>query len=494
MGSLLLWDTFDAATASHPERTAIRAGTHDITFRDLAAHVVAAAAALGDAGVARGARVVLLAYDEPTTLAWLFAAFRQGASVAVMMPASSETAAQLALLDPTVVVACRAGDDRIVHFGGAHGPALPPGLVVFTAGTTGLAKGVVHTHETLGASVRILQLLRVEAMFGVAGGTVDETKLATDLGVVARSVPLGLVYGTTMPLTTIAGITVALQALLAGDQLVPLAPARPVRLLRSVHDDALTNVSLYPLLAQRLVRELHAHPIDTPANLMFVGIGGGPVPESVAAALEASLGCAVAVGYGATEAGGAITMGRITDHASTRHGTIGTPLPGIEVTIDSESSELLVRTPARCVGCIDAVGVTPPVEHDGWYRTGDLARTAPGGAYTVHGRVDALIRRGGRRIDPVSVEHALERHPDVDQAAVFAVASRAVAGEDDVWSLVVARGPLEEGGVRRHCSELLGPEATPRRVIVVPSLPRTADGSVRRHQLESVARLALERQ
>ena len=99
----------------------------------------------------------------------------------------------------------------------------------------------------------------------------------------------------------------------------------------------------------------------------------------------------------------------------------------------------------------------------GTWRTGDLASIRPDGALELDGRADALILRGGRNIDPVRIEHALEDHPAVRRAAVFGVPNRAIAGEQDIWAVVVP----DEHGRRKRTARAL--QSGARRVDDAPA-------------------------
>jgi acyl-coenzyme A synthetase/AMP-(fatty) acid ligase len=217
---------------------------------------------------------------------------------------------------------------------------------------------------------------------------------------------------------------------------------------------------------------------------MFVGIGGGPVPPTVPAELEAALGCPVAVGYGATEVGGALTMGRVTDPADVRHRTAGYALPGVELRVDT-AHELHVRCASIAAGYVQPSGELMPLADE--YATGDVVMLRAGGALELLGRADSLIVRSGRNIDPARIERTLEDHPAVRRAGAFGVANRTIAGEQDIWTLVELEHAVAEIELRNHCNQSLGPSHTPRRIIAVEALPVTVDGAVRRHELARLA-------
>jgi len=494
---LLLWAAFEQAARSHRNATAVSDGAVSVTYEQLLRRARDCANRLRSSDHARraldreGAVIGLVAAEPCSTIAWIFGALSTGASVAPIAPTGADRDDQLRLLQPDLTVTC-IGDGRIgplVLFGRVVGNAQrpPSGMIVCTAGTTGVPKGVAHSHVTLAHAVRRLQLFRLESA-GVPGRRIpaDERELAADLLEAAAAPALGLRYATTLPVTTMAGLTVAFQALLAGETLVIPPSTDPVAVLAILAAAGVTNVSLAPMLAQLVVRAARRSTSSRPAQLLFAGIGGGPVPPSLPGELEAALGCPVAVGYGTTEAGGALTMGRITDSAEVRHRTAGRPLPGVELGIDADTTELHVKCASAAAGYVSSSGeLTPLAGTD--YCTGDRATIRADGALELCGRADALILRGGRNIDPARIERTLEDHPAVRRAGVFAVDNRAIAGEHDIWTLVELEHAVAEIELRRHCTRLLGASLTPRRIIAVDWLPLTADGAVRRNELHRLA-------
>jgi fatty-acyl-CoA synthase len=511
---LLLGLAFDRAARSHPDAAAFVDGAASVTYAQLHARAEAHARHLRTAlagtdlaerdhpGAGDCAVVALVAVDPLSTLEWLFGALRVGVAVVPITPAGPDRYAQLRMLRPDITVSC-VPDARIdraerteTHASGlapigAHRlPAgLPPaGVIVCTAGTTGAPKAVVHTHASLGHAVRRLQLFREESIGNAVGRVpADEHELRDDLLDAAAAPALGLRYATTLPLTTMGGLTVAFQALLAGESLVLPSTADPRTLIDAVAIAGVTNLSLTPFVAQLVARAAKTRPGAPRSSLLFVGIGGGPVVRELPADLEAAIGCPVAVGYGTTESGGAITMGRISDPADVRHHTVGRPLPGIELSADPETHALVLKCASNALGFITETRAFTELDRDAG-PTGDLGRLRPDGALELCGRRDALILRGGRNIDPVRVERTLEAHPAVQRAAAFGVANPSVSGEQDIWAVVVLDRAVDEAELRSHCNRELGASLTPLRVTAVDALPLTADGAVRRPGLADLAR------
>jgi crotonobetaine/carnitine-CoA ligase len=211
--------------------------------------------------------------------------------------------------------------------------------------------------------------------------------------------------------------------------------------------------------------------------------------------IEARFGLEITCGYALSET----PYGLVWRHGTRPYGTLGSPrqhpthghVNDARVRVDDrvvepgEVGELELRNPAIMRGYYEMPEQTAEVMADGWLRTGDLVRDNGDDTYTFIGRQKEVIRRRGENLSPTEVETALERHPDVAEAAVVGVPSP--LSEEDVKAFVV---PSVEAGRDIDVEELhsfaLG-ELTrfkvPRYYEVVESLPHTATGRIAKHQL-----------
>jgi len=181
-----------------------------------------------------------------------------------------------------------------------------------------------------------------------------------------------------------------------------------------------------------------------------------------------------------------------------RLGSIGRPLPDVDVRIVSETGqpvaigevgEIALRTPRTMRGYFGQDDATATTIQDGWLLTRDLAWMDDDGYIFLTGRKADLIIRGGENIAPQEVELVLETHPLVDEVAVIGV-------PDDEWgervcAVVVTRAgePLSEGDVIGWCRERLASFKTPELVIFADSLPRNALGKLMRPELRTQIQL-----
>ena len=153
----------------------------------------------------------------------------------------------------------------------------------------------------------------------------------------------------------------------------------------------------------------------------------------------------------------------------------GVPLDGVEVRIDDDD-QILLRGPMLLRSYRDG---TVPLDADGWFPTGDVGRWLDDGRLHVDGRRGDLIITGGENVWPEAVEAALADHPDIAEVMVRGV-------DDPAWGQLVeavivagASMPTLES-VRAHVKEQLPAFMAPKRIQIVPSLPRTSIGKVRR--------------
>lgn len=194
--------------------------------------------------------------------------------------------------------------------------------------------------------------------------------------------------------------------------------------------------------------------------------------------------------YGLTEGGGTVTHNPSWAPVE-KHTSAGTPSFNVRIRIvdgdrevgHGQTGEIQVLAPTLCDGYWDDPAASTALFQDGWLRTGDLGHLDGDGYLHLTGRSKDLIISGGMNIFPAEVEEALERHPSVLHAAVFAV-------PDERWGEVVAAAVEVRAGhvsaeseLIRHCRALLAGHKRPHHIFFVTELPRTASGKVRRAEL-----------
>jgi len=326
-----------------------------------------------------------------------------------------------------------------------------PALIVFTSGTTGEPRGVVHAQRYLEG-----QRAQAEHWLGSRRGELVWCTTATGWSKSARNVFLA-------PWLTSAAAVIHAGRFAANERL-DIAEALGVNVLCQAPTE-------YRVLAKRTsLRPL-------PALRRMVSAGEPLEPETIAAFREAT-GLEPADGYGQTETGH--ISGNLAGEP-VRPGSMGKPLPGIETRV--RDGELELRAPSSPTffsRYLDGERFAGE-----WWPTGDLVRADEDGFLFFEGRGDDIILSSGYRIGPFEVESALLSHPAVAEAA-------AVAAPDPergavVRAIVVPRGrePSEELAreLQEHCKRETAPYKFPRIVEFAAELPKTTSGKVKRAQL-----------
>jgi cyclohexanecarboxylate-CoA ligase len=331
--------------------------------------------------------------------------------------------------------------------------------ILFTSGSSGTPKGVVHTQATLAYKATVMV-----AVHGL---------LASD--VVLMPAPCahisGLLNGITLP-----GI--------AGARTVFVARWNAEAALDLIEREGVTFMVGPPAFFVSLI-DAPGFTAERVRSLRLVSCGGAGVSEAFVRRARAALGARVKRTYGSTEAPTVATSHASDDesHDATHDGRAA----GVaELRVDT-SGELWVRGPEVCVGYLDDAQTRAAFDGDGWYRTGDLATIDDAGWLTIVGRRHDVIIRGGENIAAAEVEGVLEAHPAVRAAAVVGVTDERfgervgafVVTDGSPFDLDACRAWFERQGVARF--------KTPERVIVVESLPLLASGKPDKQQLRLLA-------
>ena len=353
-------------------------------------------------------------------------------------------------------------------------PAAPFALK-FTGGSTGVPKGVVQSQASGAAALRSLQ--------GFYGFAADDVNLAV------------------APLTHGSSHYI-LPVLAAGGSHVLLAAPDRAAILDELKRRT-TVVFMPPTLIALLMGETDFRPEDFP-RLRHLTYSAAPMSPGRIAQAVCRFGPVLSALYGQTEAPMAITGQRPADMADPDlRGSVGRPFPGTPVGLLTREGQVLSRGEGEVVvggdlartEYLDAPELTAATRHDGWLKTGDIGRIGPDGRLTLIGRSKELIITGGYNLYPGEVGAALNAHPAVREACAFGL-------PDDVWgerleaAVAVDARFVDDAAIRAFVREAIGPVRTPKRLHLMPALPRNPVGKVVRGEVRSLlypdANLAVE--
>ena len=493
----LLHELVSAAAAGAPERPAVV--TDDgvtATFAEFDRQIRGVAGWVADR-TAPGDRVAVVA-DNSAAYAQLYYGVPRSGRVLTLINqrlSPTEQAAQLATARPTLLL----GDERYlsalaptvapaVAFESDGWRAAPesdlplpgvtrpddPAWLLFTSGSTGVPKAVVHNHRSV-----------LTAVWGSVAG---------------RSVRPGGVYLLPFPMCHIAGYNMLVQHAVAAT-VVLCAQYRPETFAQLVRSHGVTSCSLAPTMLHSLLGHLEHTGSGLP-TLDAIAYGSAAMPLDLLRRAIDTLGVDFHQGYGMTETGGNITFLGPEDHRAGAAGrpelltSAGYPHSDVQIGIADADGGLL---PPGQVGEIMVRGaqVTPGYwpegasTEDGWLRTGDMGRTDPDGRLFVVDRLKDIIVTGGENVSSREVEDAVSGHPGVDQVAVVAV-------PDDYWGEAVCAVVVPKPAHRPTADELISHVRSaiagfkrPRVVLFTESLPLTGNGKVAKDRVRAFARSAV---
>jgi long-chain acyl-CoA synthetase len=344
-----------------------------------------------------------------------------------------------------------------------------PAVILYTGGTTGEAKGVLHTHRSLVANA-----LQTSAW-------VPDLRRGRER--VLCALPFSHAYG----MTACMNFAVALAA-----AMILLPTFETENVLHATRRERPTVFPGVPPMYAALtdVKDVRDYGL---ASLRACLSGAAPLPIEVQESFERITRARLVEGYGLTEAGPVTHVNPVA--GAHRHGFIGLPLPSTEAKIVNTTSgeelpsgqigELLVRGPQLMQGYWNRPAETAEVlTPDGWLRTGDLARRDADGFFQVIERKKEMIVAGRYNIYPRDVEEVLYEHPKVLEAAVAGV-PRADAESSDVKAFVVLRhgenATAEE--IIQFLRERISSYKLPSAVEFRAALPRSLVGKVLRRVL-----------
>lgn len=473
-----------AGTAAlHGDRTAfVAADAPSATWAEVARRAAGVSGALAALNCPAGEPVGLLAPNRPEWGIAFFGILGAGAPVAPLDPhlTPAELAHLLAEFGMRRVLADRALRPALEGTGveilplepeGPAGPAPGPrpgdlAVLLASSGTTGKPKGVMLSHANLLAN---LEQFRRAIPFGPEDAF---------LGLL----PFHHVFPLLGSLLAAAGS--------GGRVVIPEGP-RPAAVLKGMREGGVSFGLLVPgllrLVAKAAEREGGREAFG-PALRSLV-VGGAPCPVSTLEAL-AALSVPVLQGYGMSEASPVIALNTFE---ANRTGTVGRPVPGVEVRIDgSPEGEILVRGPNVMMGYFRDPERTAETLRDGWLHTGDVGVLDAEGFLSIKGRAKrVIISASGKNVYPEEIEAELLKSERIRECCVVGLAED---GDEKVVAVVVPAEGQDAETVRADILARGRALADYKRVreVVIRSegLPKTASGKVKSAAVEAALKEA----
>ncbi|MDE2491305.1 MAG: long-chain-fatty-acid--CoA ligase [Elusimicrobia bacterium] len=504
----------DRAAREGGTRTALVAGSREISFEALRADVLALAEGLRRAGVEKGARVSIVHRNAPEFVAAYFALARLGA-IAVPLNFMVQKPDELAyMLNDCAAVgvvtqseflkglagaaekcpalaslwltdrAPKDGDASVVKDFAAlrAAPAADAGAdaaaeddvvsILYTSGTTGFPKGVMLTHRNLvtncEASIKRITLKRGDATLCI----------------------LPMFHSFAWTAIVLTSLRLTMKCVISAS----IAPAKPW--LKAMGRHRVTMFAAVPQVYAALTRETR----DLKTRLFLrwwafrkvrVAVSGAaPLAPSVAEGFTKAIGVGIIEGWGLTETSPVATVNPPDD---IRLGTVGTPIDGVRVkTIDDEGRDLPLGEEGEI--CVKGDNVmkgywnkpddtraafTP----DGWFKTGDVGVLDADGYLSIRDRKKDMIIIKGLKVFPAQVEAVIAENPEVEESAVVGLPDE--TGDETIKAYVVAKKGcrLDKSALMKFFRERLDAYKRPRDVEIVDALPKNALQKVLKREL-----------
>ena len=343
-------------------------------------------------------------------------------------------------------------------------------LVMFTSGTTGEPKGVMHTPNTMLTSIDL---------------SIERLQL-TPNDVVLGASPLGHLTGYALlaMLPLMLGTTTVLQDVWDGKHALEI-----------ISKEGVTFAAGSTPFLSDLCNEV-SKGAARPSNFRLFLCAGAPIPPALVDRAFNEMNLTVCSAWGMTEVGAASVTepGRAAEKSSR---TDGTPLPHVQLRIVDESGtalpagetgRLVVKSPSLFGGYLKRPELNG-LDANGWFDTGDLAYMDTDGYIRINGRSKDIVIRGGENIPVVTVENLLYAHPAVAGVAIVGYPD-ARMGERACAFIVPKPGKTftfdEMSSYLSECK--LTNQYRPERLEIVDDLPRTATGKIQKYQLREVAK------
>ena len=329
-------------------------------------------------------------------------------------------------------------------------------FIMYTSGTTGLPKGVVHTHDSIMWAAQ-------------CWANTVEVRYRDRL-----LLPL--------PMFHVAALTGVLFCAARGVTLVSMPDFDPSAVWSLIVEEKINIGASVPAILNFMRQVPEFAELDAPDFRFFI-TGAAPMPETLTR-LYNEKGMEVIQGYALTESGGGGCM-LMNEDAMRKIGSAGKATMFTEICIRDEqgnrsatgTGEILMRAPHMMKEYWNRPDATEEAYDDGWFCTGDVAEIDEEGFIFIKDRIKDMIISGGENIYPAEVENVILAHPAVTEVAVIGL-------PDEKWGETVCAvvsssdEATDEDAIIKHCEEKLSRYKLPRKVIFIDTIPRNPSGKI----------------
>lgn len=338
--------------------------------------------------------------------------------------------------------AARGGDDNL--------------FIMYTSGTTGLPKGVVHTHDTI-------------TWAALSWVTSMDTRYQD------RSLlPL--------PMFHVAALTSLLAGTIGGGTIISMPNFDPMTVWALIKEERVTTGGSVPAILNFMRQVPDFADFESEHFRCFI-TGAAPMPKALIEIYNAK-NMQVVQGYALTETGGGGTF-LLNEYALSKIGSAGAPVMFSEVRVRDSAGEIhehgtgevVIRAPFVMKEYWNRPEATEEAFDNGWFRTGDIAEIDEDGFIFIKDRIKDMIISGGENIYPAEVENVIISHPAINEVAVIGL-------PDEKWgeitcAIVVGDDTqTSEEDIISHCAEKLSRYKLPKKVIFIEVIPRNPAGKV----------------
>lgn len=491
-------DAFRQAQFYFPDKTALIFGNRRYSYSEMNRILDGVACYLLSLGVSKGDRIALYLANSPEWMMFYYGAARIGA-ISVCVPAaykkeevkrvvtdslssiliSSEDltcnippSESIPLIRKTVFVetdevfqSILREEKRSEPIAGTATTGDDPCSILYTGGTTGVAKGAVLTHRNL--------------LYSAQNVAYHERIVPDDIGVCF--LPLSHVFAQCHIMHTFFG----------GCGTLVLFPRFDMdKVTAAVIDHQVTRFYAVPTIFIRFLNNAEAR--KRLKSLRYVFSGGTSMPAEVVRQWVDAFRIPIHEAYGMTEAASCVTFNHLFRH---KIGSIGVPAGAIEVKlVDSngnevkqgEPGEIVIRGPNIMKGYFEQPEETALALRDGWFYSGDVGVFDPEGYLYIVDRIKDIIITGGENVYPKEVEDTLHQHMAVNECGVVGLPDGEYGEVVTAYVTLKPGATADERTLIAFCKEQLAYYKAPKKIHFVADLPRTPQGKILRRELRKL--------